>query len=103
MNYILIFIIYNIVLVWYEPTDVSIATKLFEIGSQWENTLHFISPNKNELLAISRFLGIPVPDNKLIITLEDINEMANHLAKYIPVIISTLGPEGVLVNILHVS
>ncbi|XP_047358495.1 pseudouridine-metabolizing bifunctional protein C1861.05 isoform X1 [Vespa velutina] len=84
--------------VWYEPTDVNIATKLFEIGSQWENTLHFISPNKNELLAISRFLGIPVPDNKLIITLDDVNEMANHLAKYIPVIISTLGSEGVLIT-----
>ncbi|KAI4502923.1 hypothetical protein M0802_001967 [Mischocyttarus mexicanus] len=82
---------------WYEPTDVSIATKIFEIGSQWENTLHFVSPNKYELLAISRYLGIPVPDNKLV-TSNDVNEMASHLAKYIPVIISTLGSEGVLIT-----
>ncbi|XP_043495368.1 pseudouridine-metabolizing bifunctional protein C1861.05 [Polistes fuscatus] len=83
--------------VWYEPTDVRVATKIFEIGSQWENTLHFVSPNKNELLAISKYLGIPVPDNKLI-ALDDLNEISNHLAKYIPVIISTLGSEGVLIT-----
>ncbi|XP_015183413.1 PREDICTED: pseudouridine-metabolizing bifunctional protein C1861.05 [Polistes dominula] len=83
--------------VWYEPTDIRVATKIFEIGSQWENALHFISPNKYELLVISKYLGLPVPDNKSI-TLDDINEIANHLAKHIPVIISTLGSEGVLIT-----
>ncbi|KAK2582265.1 hypothetical protein KPH14_004611 [Odynerus spinipes] len=82
---------------WYEPTDVSIATKLFRIWSQWQDTVHFISPNTNELLAISKFLGIPVPDSK-VIQLEDIKRIAKGLTKYVPVVISTLGSDGVLVT-----
>lgn len=73
--------------------------KIFEAKLQWQNVLHFISPNRNELLVIGKYLGIPVPDNKLTVDLEEIKAIAEQIAKFIPVIICTLGSHGVLVNI----
>lgn len=83
--------------VWYEPTDVNKATKVFEAKSQWQNVLHFISPNRNELSVIGKYLGIPVPDNKLFMDLEEVKAIAEQIAEFIPVVISTLGSHGVLV------
>ncbi|XP_071858284.1 uncharacterized protein isoform X2 [Bombus fervidus] len=83
--------------VWYEPTDVNKATKVFKAKSQWQNVLHFISPNRNELSAIGKYLGISVPDNKLSIDLEEVKTIAEQVAEFIPVVISTLGSQGVLV------
>lgn len=88
-----------IFLVWYEPTDVNKATRVFKTKSQWQNVLHFISPNRNELSIIGKYLGIPVPDNKLFMDLEEIKAIAEQIAEFIPVVISTLGSHGVLVNI----
>lgn len=75
------------------------ATKVFKAKSQWQNVLHFISPNRNELSAIGKYLGISVPDNKLPIDLEEVKTIAEQVAEFIPVVISTLGSQGVLVNI----
>ncbi|XP_060818529.1 uncharacterized protein LOC132908506 [Bombus pascuorum] len=83
--------------VWYEPTDVNKATKVFKAKSQWQNVLHFISPNRNELSAIGKYLGISVPENKLSIDLEEVKTIAEQVAEFIPVVISTLGSQGVLV------
>lgn len=85
--------------VWYEPTDIKKATKVFEAKSQWQNVLHFISPNRNELSVIGKYLGIPVPENKLTMDLEEVKLIAEQVAEFVPVVISTLGSQGVLVNI----
>lgn len=86
-------------LVWYEPTDIKKATKLFEANSQWQNVLHFISPNRSELSLIAKYLGIPIPENKLSMDIEEVKIIAEKMAELVPVVISTLGSEGVLVNI----
>ncbi|XP_076662445.1 uncharacterized protein LOC143365797 isoform X2 [Halictus rubicundus] len=83
--------------VWYEPTDVKKATKIFEAETQWQNVLHFISPNRNELKEIAKYFGIPVPEDKSNIDLEEIKAIAERVAEFVPVVISTLGSQGVLV------
>ncbi|XP_051160124.1 uncharacterized protein LOC127280860 [Leptopilina boulardi] len=83
--------------VWYEPTDFQKATKIFQTGYKWENALHFISPNRNELLAIAKYFEIPIPNNELK-TYETIKQVAELLAEQIPVVITTLGSHGVLVT-----
>ncbi|XP_032682752.1 pseudouridine-metabolizing bifunctional protein C1861.05 isoform X2 [Odontomachus brunneus] len=82
--------------VWYEPTDIQKAAKIFEVGRQWQNVLHFISPNLYELRVISRFFDIPVIKNTNWET--EARLMAGKLSEHIPVIITTLGPQGVLVT-----
>ncbi|XP_015585778.1 uncharacterized protein LOC107263278 isoform X2 [Cephus cinctus] len=83
--------------VWYEPTDVRKATKIFEATDNWRNTLHFISPNENELLAIAKHFGISDPKNKTNLDIGIIKEIGEQLVESIPVIIITLGSRGVLV------
>lgn len=83
---------------WYEPTDLNMATKVFEGKSQWQSVLHFISPNRNELTVIGKYLGIQVPD-KVAMDLEEIKTVAEQVAEFVPVVVSTLGSQGVLVNI----
>lgn len=80
--------------VWYEPTDIQTAVKIFEAGPQWKNVLHFISPNQNELKVISKYFNIPVPENMDLVAVQNI---AEQLLEYIPIVITTLGPQGVLV------
>ncbi|KAL6425190.1 hypothetical protein ACFW04_009446 [Cataglyphis niger] len=81
--------------VWYEPTDIQTAVKIFEAGSQWRNVLHFISPNKNELKVISKYFNIPVPEHMDLVAVKSITEQ---LLEYIPIVITTLGSQGVLVT-----
>lgn len=69
--------------------------------SQWQDVLHFISPNKNELFIISEYFGIQLPKDKTRIELEEIKNIAEQVAQYVPVVINTLGSEGVLVCILN--
>ena len=83
--------------VWYEPTDINKATKLFEAKSQWQNVLHFISPNRNELSVIGKYFGIPIPENKSIMDLEEVKIIAEQVAEFIPVVVGTLGSQGVLI------
>ncbi|CAK9802343.1 Pseudouridine kinase [Anthophora quadrimaculata] len=85
------------ILVWFEPTDIKTATKIFEAKSQWRNVLHFISPNKNELALIGKYFGIPVPNNKFEMDVEEVKAIAEQLNEFIPVVISTLGSQGVLI------
>lgn len=84
---------------WYEPTDVKKATKIFEVKSQWQNVLHFVSPNREELAVIGKYLGIQVPDNKLAMDLEEVKAITEQVAEFVPVVISTLGSQGVLASI----
>ncbi|XP_072745140.1 uncharacterized protein [Anoplolepis gracilipes] len=81
--------------VWYEPTDIQKATKIFEAGPQWKNILHFISPNENELKVISKYFNIPVSEN---MDLTAVKSIAEQLLEYIPIVVTTLGPQGVLVT-----
>ncbi|XP_043518215.1 pseudouridine-metabolizing bifunctional protein C1861.05 isoform X1 [Frieseomelitta varia] len=97
IRYVLDLAVCSKIPVWYEPTDVNKATRVFETKSQWQNVLHFISPNRNELSVIGKYLGIPVPDNKLFMDLEEVKAIAEQIAEFIPVVISTLGSHGVLV------
>nr|XP_003706990.2 PREDICTED: pseudouridine-metabolizing bifunctional protein C1861.05 [Megachile rotundata]XP_012148993.1 PREDICTED: pseudouridine-metabolizing bifunctional protein C1861.05 [Megachile rotundata]XP_012148994.1 PREDICTED: pseudouridine-metabolizing bifunctional protein C1861.05 [Megachile rotundata] len=97
IRYVLDLATYSKIPVWYEPTDIKKATKVFEAKSQWQNVLHFISPNRNELSVIGKYLGIPVPENKLNMDLEEVKIIAEQVAEFVPVVISTLGSQGVLV------
>nr|XP_033331450.1 pseudouridine-metabolizing bifunctional protein C1861.05 [Megalopta genalis]XP_033331451.1 pseudouridine-metabolizing bifunctional protein C1861.05 [Megalopta genalis]XP_033331452.1 pseudouridine-metabolizing bifunctional protein C1861.05 [Megalopta genalis] len=97
IKYILDLAAHSKIPVWYEPTDVKKATKIFETESQWQNVLHVISPNRNELKAIAKCLGISVPKGKSSMDLEEVKAIAEHVAEIVPVVISTLGSQGVLV------
>lgn len=73
------------------------AAKIFQAEPQWRNVLHFISPNQNELKVISEHFNIPVPEN---MDLTAVKSIAEQLLEYIPIVITTLGSQGVLVCIL---
>lgn len=62
--------------------------------------LHFISPNRNELKVLAERLNIPVAED---MNLATVRNVAEQLAEHIPVIITTLGAQGVLVRIPIVS
>jgi len=81
--------------VWYEPTDVQKAARIFQVGSQWKNVLHFISPNRNELKVIGEHFNVRVADD---MDLAAVRSVAEGLVEHIPVVITTLGAQGVLVT-----
>lgn len=87
------------VLVWYEPTDLKKALKIFQCGSPWQSALHFASPNVNELLTMAKYFDVPVPSDGSKIDIETVKKITGELNKWIPVIIATLGAQGVLVKI----
>lgn len=74
------------------------ATKIFE-AKKWHNVLHFISPNRDECKVIGKYLGIQVSENKSIMDLEEIRTIAEQVAEFVPVVITTVGSQGVMVNI----
>lgn len=86
--------------VWYEPTDIPHAAKIFKTGQQWREILHFISPNWNELKVIANFFNIPTVEN---MDLTAVRSIAEQLIEHIPVVITTLGSQGVLVCILFMD
>lgn len=88
---------YFFFIVWYEPTDFQKAIKIFDSGSQWKNVLHFVSPNRNELLAMAKYFKISIPNDDFT-KYETIKQVAECLAERIPVVITTLGSLGVLVR-----
>lgn len=57
-----------------------------------------ISPNRNELFTIGNYLGFRQPDDKSSMDLELIRELAEQLALHIPIVIVTLGSDGLLVS-----
>ncbi|EFN87195.1 hypothetical protein EAI_12885 [Harpegnathos saltator] len=81
---------------WYEPTDIQKAARIFQVGRQWRDVLHFISPNLHELRVISRFFGISVTQDTD--WEAEARRIADRLSEHIPVIVTTLGPQGVLVT-----
>lgn len=86
--------------VWYEPTDIKKACKIFDSHPDWRQVLHFVTPNVKELFAMAEYFSIQqckeIPTNA---TKELITEVAEKLAEYIPVVIATMGAEGVLVRL----
>lgn len=82
---------------WYEPTDLHKALKIFKCGNGWKNVLNFISPNLNELLAIAEYFKIQAPPKNSEIDLKIIKKIAEQLVELVPVVITTLGARGVLV------
>ncbi|XP_056367784.1 uncharacterized protein LOC130263955 [Oenanthe melanoleuca] len=83
--------------VCYEPTDVNKASKPF-LSDSWK-ALTFISPNLQELRAINRTLGNPLPA-ELPSRLEDVIQAAVALAcpllAHLHCVLVTLGAHGVL-------
>lgn len=80
---------------WFEPTDVKTATRIFEAGPHWKGVLHFVSPNRNELKLIAKHFDISVPEDP---DLAAVINIAERLNEHIPVVITTLGSQGVLVR-----
>lgn len=58
--------------------------------------LHFVSPNRNELKVIGEHFDIPVAES---MDLAAVRSVAEQLVEHIPVVITTLGAQGVLVCI----
>ncbi|XP_040985423.1 pseudouridine-metabolizing bifunctional protein C1861.05-like isoform X2 [Aquila chrysaetos chrysaetos] len=83
--------------VCYEPTDENKASKPF-LSDSWK-ALTYISPNLQELRAISRTLGNPLPAD-LPSRLEDVVQTAMALARpllaHLRCVVVTLGAHGVL-------
>lgn len=57
--------------------------------------LHFVSPNRNELKVIGEHLGIPVAES---MDLATVTSVAERLVEHVPVVVTTLGEQGVLVR-----
>ncbi|XP_011505540.1 PREDICTED: pseudouridine-metabolizing bifunctional protein C1861.05 [Ceratosolen solmsi marchali] len=98
MEFALDICLQNQIPVWYEPTDINKALKIFECGPRWQQVLHFISPNVNELMAIAKHLQIPIPSNESNTDFEIVKKTSEFLAQRIPVVITTLGEQGVLIT-----
>nr|CAD7259451.1 unnamed protein product [Timema shepardi] len=87
--------------VWFEPTDIRKASKPFH--SELWRSLHFISPNFNELRVMAKAAGIyanaslSVEKNEGDQILEEASKLAVSLVKHIQVLIVTLGKLGVMV------
>ncbi|XP_043283862.1 pseudouridine-metabolizing bifunctional protein C1861.05 [Venturia canescens] len=109
----------NNVPVWYEPTDVSKASKILQACSEWidlsgernleDAIIRIISPNLNELFAIAKYLGINFgnienENSKNLsscqddLSVESISRLAEQVAKVFPVVITTLGSRGIIVT-----
>lgn len=71
------------------------AAKIFEADLRRGDALHFVSPNLNELKAMSEFIDIPTTENTSLAT---VTSIAERLTEHIPVVITTLGSRGVLVR-----
>ncbi|XP_064011573.1 uncharacterized protein LOC135181955 isoform X2 [Pogoniulus pusillus] len=84
--------------VCYEPTDENKASKPF-LSDSWK-ALTYISPNLQELRAINRTLGNPLPAEELPFRLEDVVQTAVALARpllaHLCCVVVTLGIHGVL-------
>lgn len=59
--------------------------------------VHFVSPNWNELKVIGEQLGISIVAERM--DLAAVRSVAERLNEYIPVVVTTLGVQGVLVRI----
>ncbi|XP_011311477.1 pseudouridine-metabolizing bifunctional protein C1861.05 [Fopius arisanus] len=83
--------------VWYEPTDVKKSCKIFS-HPDWQKVLQFVSPNVKELFTMAEYFSITKTDE---IPPDEctnlITEVAEKLAEYIPVVVATIGAEGVLI------
>lgn len=86
---------------WYEPTDIQKATKIFETGSRWRDVLHFVSPNRNELGAIGEFFDVTTTRGTDLTSTDLVTSIAERLIEHIPVIVTTLGSQGVLVGVAN--
>lgn len=96
---LLTYFYFFIITVWYEPTDVKKACKIFDSHPDWQKVLQFISPNVKELLKIGEYFSL----NKEIDASKDpdvevIKEIAIKLGEFIPVVFTTMGPNGLLAS-----
>lgn len=82
------------VIVFYEPTDASVATKPFQ-DSSW-TAIKYITPNLNELKIIANVFNISLP-SKITGSLNQAAHLARLIQKHIPVIIVTLGAQGLVI------
>uniref|UniRef100_A0A1L8E1E1 Putative pseudouridine-5'-phosphate glycosidase n=1 Tax=Nyssomyia neivai TaxID=330878 RepID=A0A1L8E1E1_9DIPT len=90
--------------VFFEPTDMTIAPKPFELSQDLSSAVKFISPNIYELGAIGKFFGAAtVPfgeisrfaDEKEV--LEFTTEMCTAILPHVDTIVLTLGHHGVVI------
>lgn len=79
---------------FYEPTDASIATKPFKDPS-WK-AIKYITPNLNELKIMSSVFNISLPEH-ISGSINQAAYLARLLQKYIPIIIVTLGANGLVI------
>ncbi|XP_057332372.1 uncharacterized protein LOC130672097 [Microplitis mediator] len=86
--------------VWYEPTDVKKACKIFE-NDKWKSVLRFVSPNIKELFTMSEYFSLTKSSIKSFneddIDINEIKELTEKLAEYIPVVFTTMGSKGLFV------
>ncbi|XP_044578576.1 uncharacterized protein LOC123261130 isoform X1 [Cotesia glomerata] len=86
--------------VWYEPTDVKKACKIFE-NDKWRSVLRFISPNVKELFTIAEYFSLIKSKirnfNEDHVDVNEVKELTERLVEYIPAVITTVGYRGLLV------
>jgi len=80
-----------------------VAAKIFQAGrtswTGWRSTLHFISPNLNELKVIGDYLDISVGGTENLAIARTISERL--VAQHVPVVVTTLGSQGVMVRVAN--
>ncbi|XP_058798375.1 uncharacterized protein LOC131668322 [Phymastichus coffea] len=98
MAYVINVSIQHRIPIWYETTDLPKVLKIFQNGAAWQKTLKFVSPNINELLLIAKYFSISVPSEESDVDIDTIKSISEKLIEWIPVVIATMGPKGVLVT-----
>lgn len=96
---------FNIFSAFFEPTDMRIASKPFELPNHLISQIKFISPNIHELNAIATHLGcgeVSLKNEKIdeenIDFIEHTKKCCEELSKIIDNVVVTLGANGVLIT-----
>ena len=95
-------------LVFFEPTDQTIAGKPFELPKELYQQIKFISPNLYELRQIALTLGISSSNTEKVenvkteadkqMILQEIYELVQHIQPHVTNIITTIGSLGVTIQ-----
>lgn len=100
--------IIHIFTAFFEPTDMRIASKPFQLPRDLIHQIKFISPNIYELDSIAKYLGCCslIENNEVIIDelfkdtnfIKSVINSSNCVAEYIDNVVITLGSNGILVS-----
>lgn len=88
--------------VWFEPTDLTVASKPFQ--TETRNSIDYVSPNFRELQRMVQFIRKtpiePIGANENVnVVVKEARDLALEILPLVPNIMVTLGKHGLLVSV----